>query len=1441
MRFVLELEDGTKFYGKHFGYNKPISGEVVFNTSMVGYTEALTDPSYKKQILVLTYPLIGNYGVPSDSLDEYKIEKYLESKDIQVEGLIVCQNTDGNSHWESVKSLNNWMIDNKIPGISDIDTRKLTIKLRSMGTILGRIYHENETTIPDFIDYNSLDLVKEVSRDKVQIINLNGKHKIIAVDCGIKNSILRQLAKRDLCIKVVPHDYDFVEEEIDGLFLSNGPGNPEKNVKLIENLRKFIKKDRDIPIFAICLGHQLLSLAIGANIVKMKYGNRSINQPTMDMRDGKSYITSQNHGYAVENASIPNDWRPFFINLNDISNEGLIHENKPYFSVQFHPEAKCGPEDTSFLFDMFKKKIEYPKYTELTTLLVHDLEKPIYKKVLILGSGGLSIGQAGEFDYSGSQAIKALKEENIRTVLINPNIATVQTSWDMADQVYFLPVTMEFVEQIIIKEKPDGILATFGGQTALNCLTKLYYAKILEKHNVRIMGTPVETIVSTEDRGIFANKMAEIDQPVAPSKTASNMEEALSAIEEIGFPVIIRAAYALGGLGSGFAENMKEFKPMIEQALINSPQVLVEKSLKGWKEIEYEVVRDRFNNCITVCNMENFDPLGVHTGDSIVVAPSQTLTNDEYYMLREASIRIIKHLGVVGECNVQYALDNYSKQYYVIEVNARLSRSSALASKATGYPLAYIAAKLSLGIALSDLQNSVTKKTNAFYEPSLDYLVVKIPRWDLKKFDNVSTQIGSSMKSVGEVMAIGRSFEETIHKAIRMANDSSYGLYPLNSTFLNKQESREYIINKLKNPSVERIFYIMKAFMNNFTVEEIGKYTSIDLWFLTRLYNIYNTALEVEKLSIGNIDKDLFLKSKKYGFSDFQLSKLLDSNESNVRSKRLSYNIRPFVKQIDTTSGEFPAETNYLYMTYNAHNNDVEFDKTGVIVLGCGAYRIGSSVEFDWCAVSCLNTIKKNKMRSIMINYNPETVSTDYDMSDRLYFEELTLERVLDIYQYENPSGVIISVGGQAPNNIAMDLYNNNVKILGTSPKSIDNAEDRSKFSDLLDKMNIDQPLWSKLTNIVDAIAFCEKVGYPALIRPSYVLSGAAMKVVVNKVQLSHYLENIELSNDYPVVISKFMERSKEIEVDGVANKGLLVNYAISEHIENAGVHSGDATIILPAQNLYIETIKRVKKITRAITKNLNISGPFNIQFLSKDNNIKVIECNLRASRSFPFVSKTYNMNLIDIATKVMLNVDFEPQHVHLYDMEYACVKAPMFSFTRLPNADPVLGVEMASTGEVACFGNDIHDAFLKSMVATGFKIPKSNVLVSIGSDNNRLYLLETMKLLETMEFNIFATPTTSTFLDSHHIKNKKLSYGEDDENNVFQAISNNDIELIINIPRNDNDSKNITNGFKIRRASINANVPLITNVKITSLLVRALRYNKKNGFSYKSWNDYIN
>ena len=1459
---VLELESGEMFTGCQFGADKNISGELVFTTSMVGYPESLTDPSYKGQILVITYPLIGNYGVPSDDKDEFGLLKYFESSKIQIDALIISDLNNYNYHWNSHKSLDNWLKKNNIPGLYSVDTRSLTILLREKGTINARIYNSfnniNKSinhVIPEFNNqYENTNLVDMVSTK--EIIELNKpikssndddtRFKIIVVDCGIKNSILRQLLKRNFYLKVVPHDYNFNNEEFDGLFLSNGPGNPEQCIELINNLQIFLSRNtagnKVIPLFAICLGHQLLSLAIGGNTYKMKYGNRSLNQPCMDMRTGKSYITSQNHGYAVDSNSLPDDWKSLYINLNDLSNEGMIHKSLPYFSVQFHPEAKAGPPDTAFLFDLFLEKVKQPNYRELTTLEVHDLDKPMYKKVLILGSGGLSIGQAGEFDYSGSQAIKALKEENISTVLINPNIATVQTSWDMADKVYFLPVNIEFVEQVIIQERPDGILATFGGQTALNCLTKLVEAKILDKYDVKIMGTPVETIIATEDRGIFAEKMAEIGEPVAQSETANNIEEALKLVTNIGFPVIIRAAFALGGLGSGFAENMEEFKEKSFQAFQNSPQILIEKSMKGWKEIEYEVVRDRFDNCITVCNMENLDPLGIHTGDSIVVAPSQTLSDDEYYMLRNASIKIIKHLGVVGECNVQYALNPFSREYCVIEVNARLSRSSALASKATGYPLAYIAAKLSLGTALSDLKNSVTKKTTAFFEPSLDYIVVKIPRWDLNKFNGVSNEIGSSMKSVGEVMAIGKSFEETIHKATRMANDKAMGLYPLtdlniDNDTLNKLDKEE-IINSLKNPCNERLFNIFKAFSMGITFREVNKYTNIDLWFLDKLYNIYALGKSIENREYLNLDNTEMLMLKKYGYSDYQIAKLTNTNESNIRRFRLDLNIKPYVKQIDTTSGEFPAETNYLYMTYNAKHHDI-INKNGVIVLGCGAYRIGSSVEFDWCAVSCINTLKKSKKYSIVINYNPETVSTDYDMCDRLYFEEISLERVLDIYQFEQSEGVIISVGGQVPNNIAMDLYDNQVKILGTSPKDIDRAEDRSKFSNLLDTLNIDQPEWCQLNTLEEAINFCNKVGYPALIRPSYVLSGAAMRVVKNNNQLISYLKYSNLSSDYPVVISKFIEKSKEIELDGVARDGEIVNYAISEHVENAGVHSGDATLILPAQKLYLETAKRIKKVSRLIASNLNISGPFNIQFLSKDNCIKVIECNLRASRSFPFVSKTYNVNFIEIATKIMCNQKFTPPPVNIYDMEYVCVKAPMFSFTRLPNADPVLGVEMASTGEVACFGEDIHDAYLKAMIAAGFKIPRKNILISIPSDMNRFELKESLNILQTMDYQIYCTPTTSDFLSKHDIVNTKLSYNDGE---VFSYISNKTVDLVINIPRNGiNLSENSTNGYRLRTTCINSGIPLITNVKSAMLLINSLKQYKKSGYTYKSWNEYVN
>ena len=1416
MSSILELEDGTKYYGMSFGFDKDVSGEVVFNTSMVGYTENLTDPSYKKQILVLSYPIIGNYGIPNANNDEYNITKNFESNNIQIEGLIVSEYVDDYSHYQSDKSLDTWLMENKVPGLYNIDTRDLILKIRNHGSLLGRIY--KETPIP-FFNTNAIDLVSMVSTKKHYTINSNPDYKkIIVVDCGIKNSILRKLAKRNLELKVVPSDYNFLDEmineEFDGLFLSNGPGDPYKNSVLIENVKKLLahqeNKKNPIPIFGICLGHQIISIAIGATIKKMVYGNRSLNQPVKNTLTNKCYITTQNHGYALDESTLPKNWIPYFENLNDNSNEGIINTKLPYFTVQFHPEGNSGPEDTDFLFDKFMENIN--KYTKT------------YKKVLILGSGGLMIGQAGEFDYSGSQAIKALKEENIKTVLVNPNIATIQTSQNMADEVYFLPVTSESVEKVIIKENPDGILATFGGQTALNCLVNLDKSGILKTHNVKVMGTPVDTIISTEDRGIFAEKMSEINQPVAPSKAVSNLEDAISFIDEIGFPVIVRSAYALGGLGSGFAENMDEFKKLVNNALENTTQILIDKSLKGWKELEYEVIRDADDNCFTVCNMENFDPLGVHTGDSIVVAPSQTLSNDEYFMLRNASINIIRHLGVVGECNVQYALDPNSKSYYVIEVNARLSRSSALASKATGYPIAYIAAKLSLNQSLSNVKNIINNKS-AFYEPSLDYIVVKMPKWDIDKFYGESREIGSSMKSIGEVMAIGRTFEETINKAVRMANQN------LDLFQCNKKEytNLEYL---LKNPNIDRIYHIMNAF-DHISIEEIKTYTNIDCWFLKKLHNIYSLGNQLKTYNLKTIPKNILHLSKKYGFSDNQLSTILNSSEHELRNLRKNYNIKPLVKKIDSSAGEFPSKTNYLFTTYNAHSNDVEFYNEGVIVLGCGSYKIGNSVEFDWCAVNCLETLQKNGKKSIMINYNPETISTDYNISDRLYFEEITHEKVLDIYEYENPEGVIVSVGGQIPNNIAMELHNSNVNILGTHPKYIDNAEDRSKFSNMLDNLNIDQPEWKILSSIDSAIDFCNTIGYPVIIRPSYVLSGGSMSVINNKDDLRSFIDNIQLSNTYPVVISKFIIDSKEIDIDGVAKNGKLVKYIVSEHIENAGTHSGDATIVLPCQTLSDEILKNIETIVSKITDGLNICGPFNIQMIVNDDCIKIIECNLRASRSFPFVSKTYNINLIEWATKIMLDIDFDSNFEK--NIKHVCIKSPMFSFNRLPNTDPILGVDMLSTGEVACFGENIYDSFIKSLMATGFKIPDNNILFSVDNYKNIEYLHECFTTLLELNMNIYATKTTSDYLKKHNIKHI-----------FFKDIVNcSYIDMVVGIPNNTQSFQMFSNGYynseeyKLRRKTVNMGISIITNVKLAELVIKCLKYIKNNNITYDSWNNY--
>lgn len=1068
------------------------------------------------------------------------------------------------------------------------------------------------------------------------------------------------------------------------------------------------------------------------------------------------------------------------------------------------------------------------------------------KKVLLLGSGALKIGEAGEFDYSGSQALKALREEGVKTVLINPNIATVQTSEGVADQIYFLPVQPHFVEEVIKKERPDGILLSFGGQTALNCGVELYRQGILEKYNVKVLGTPVQAIMDTEDRELFVQKLDEINVKTIKSEACETMEQTRKAAAELGYPVIIRAAYALGGLGSGFADNEEELVKLAEKAFSFSPQVLVEKSLKGWKEIEYEVVRDRYDNCITVCNMENFDPLGIHTGESIVIAPSQTLTNSEYHKLRALAIKIIRHIGIVGECNVQYAFDPQSEDYRVIEVNARLSRSSALASKATGYPLAFVAAKLGMGYGLFELKNSVTKTTSAFFEPALDYVVCKIPRWDLSKFRGVDKELGSSMKSVGEVMAIGRNFEEAIQKGLRMIGQGMHGFVE------NKELEIEDIDAALREPTDKRVFVISKAMHKGYTVDQIHDLTKIDKWFLEKLQHIIDIDEAMKKCNINTLDKELLRTAKVYGFTDFQIARavgLEDELKSMrkaslvVRSRRKNYGILPVVKQIDTLAAEYPAQTNYLYVTYAGVKSDITFenDKRSIIVLGSGAYRIGSSVEFDWCGVQALNTIRKEGYRSIMINYNPETVSTDYDMCDRLYFDELTFERVMDIIDLEKPYGVIVSTGGQIPNNLAMLLDEQHVPILGTKAQDIDNAEDRAKFSQMLTNNGINQPEWSALTSMEDIDRFIERVGFPVLVRPSYVLSGAAMNVCSNEDELKRFLQlAANVSEDHPVVVSKFIEHAKEIEMDAVAKNGEVIAYAISEHIEFAGVHSGDATIQFPPQKLYVETVRRCKRVGRQIAKELHINGPFNIQFMARDNDILVIECNLRASRSFPFVSKVLKINFIELATRVMLGLPVEKPSKNLFDLDYVGIKASQFSFNRLQKADPVLGVDMSSTGEVGCLGDDTNTALLKSMLSVGHRIPKKNILLSTGGAKQKVAMLDAAKMLLENGYNLYATGGTSKFLTENGIKNTLVLWPseEGDEPKALDLLHDHTIDMVVNIPKNLTSSE-LSNGYKIRRAAIDLNVPLITNARLASAFIYAFCTTKIEDIDIKAWGEY--
>ena len=1422
---------------KSFGYEKSVSGELVFNTGMVGYPESLTDPSYCGQILVITFPIIGIYGVPSDDKDKHGFLKYFESNKIHIKALIISDYSDTYEHYTAIKSLGNWLKEHEIPGLYDVDTRELTKLIRTEGSMLCKIEFSNQPI--NYWNPNLENLVELVS-PKEKVIIGNGTQKILVVDCGCKKSIFTKLLEYDTQLIIVPWNYDFTNEEVDGILLSNGPGDPTMMRELVERVRTILVKN--IPIFGICLGHQILALATGAKTYKMKFGNRSMNQPVIDLRNMRCYITSQNHGYAVDEKTLSKLWKPLFINGNDHSNEGIIHTLKPFFSVQFHPEGNGGPEDTNFLFETFISLIKTKKFPVNT--INFSINKDI-NKVLVLGSGGISIGQAGEFDYSGSQCIKALKEENIDIILINPNIATVQTSEYMSDRTYFLPVTPDIVEKIIQKEKPDGILLQFGGQTALNCGIELEKMGILKKYNVNVLGTSIHTIKMTEDRVAFNQRLEEINEPIIPTNIVNNENDAIEYANTIGYPILVRTNYTLGGLGSGFVNNDEELLKLFKLSSGKSAEIILSKSLHGWKEVEYEVVRDGNDNCIVVCNMENMDPVGIHTGDSVVIAPSLTLNNKDYYNLRESSINIARHLGVIGECNVQYALDPNSNQYYVIEVNARLSRSSALASKVTGYPLAYIAAKICLGKSLVELKNNITKSTIACFEPSLDYCVIKFPRWDNQKFANLSNRIGSSMKSIGETMAIGRNFEECFLKGIRMMN-TNFTTFQDNYGYIQAMELEE-LIKELKNPSDKRIFVLFEAFYRGMSIEDVFNYTLINKWYLTKIKNMVDMELSLKTRDDILTNPELLKEIKKIGFSDLQIASIFNFQESLIRSIRKQKNIIPYVKQIDTLAAEFPAKTNYLYCTYNGSENDLTFKDNGVIVLGCGAYRIGSSCEFDWCAVSCLRTLKKMRQKSIMINYNPETVSTDYDETDRLYFEELSLERVLDIYEIENSSGVIVSVGGQIPNKLVMPLSVNDVKILGTQPKYIDNAENRYKFSKTLDVLGIDQPEWRELCDLEDINLFVNKIGFPVIIRPSYVLSGSSMIVAYTQKDIDDYLENnAYINSKYPIVVSKFIENAKEIEFDAVGVSGNIINYAISEHVENAGVHSGDATLILPAQKLYIETTKKIRKVSKKICKHLNITGPFNIQYLCKDNKIKVIECNLRASRSFPFVSKTFNVDFIELATKGMIGIDVKRVPINIHDIDYINIKCPMFSFARLDGIDPILKVEMSSTGEVACIGNNKYDTYLNAIISSGIKIPKvKSALISIGPTELKVEFLESVKLLKDIGYKIYSTKGTHDLLIKEEIESTLLNKAEGNQsNNVIDYIKLKKIGIVINIPENKNKSyRSKTDGFLLRRCAVDNNIALMTNIKNAKFLVSSL-YNcfkhKDDIMEIKSWQEYL-
>nr|AAD43968.1 carbamoyl-phosphate synthetase III [Oreochromis grahami] len=1433
----LVLEDGTRMKGISFGHDVSVAGELVFNTGLVGYPEGLTDPSYRGQILTLTCPIVGNYGVPNTGeLDELGLRKHVESERIQVSGLLVQDYSHEYSHWNSVKSLGHWLQEEKVPALFGIDTRMLTKVIRDKGTVLGKIEFDGQPV--DITDPNQRNLIAEVSTKEIRVFGKGNPIKVVAVDCGIKHNMIRMLVKRGAEVHVVPWDTDLLSLDYDGLFISSGPGDPSLAKTLINNLHKVLESDRPQPVFGICMGNLITALAAGAKSYKLPMGNRGQNQPVLNVMTGQAFITAQNHGYGVDSKSLPPGWAPLFINANDGTNEGIMHSTKPV-SQPSSPEAKGGPTATEFLFDVFLSMIKKGKNTSIASVMPIKPSippRPQVSKVLVLGSGGLSIGQAGEFDYSGSQAIKAMKEENLMTVLMNPNIASVQTNEvgpKQADSVYFLPVTPEFVTEIIKTERPDGILLSMGGQTALNCGVELFQRGILDQYGVKVLGTPVESIMATEDRQLFADKLMEINEKIAPSIAVESVSDALRAAEQIGYPVMVRSAYALGGLGSGLCANKEKLEETAQKALAMSNQILVEKSLLGWKEVEYEVVRDVADNCVTVCNMENFDPMGIHTGDSIVVAPSQTLSNEEYHMLRETAIKVVRHLGIIGECNIQYALHPSSLEYCIIEVNARLSRSSALASKATGYPLAFVAAKLALGIPLPEIRNAVSEKTTACFEPSLDYIVTKIPRWDLDRFHGMSHEIGSSMKSVGEVMAIGRTFEESMQKALRMCHPSVDGFVP--QLPLKKPWSNTHDLEQaLAVPSSTRIFSLAKALHSGtMSVDQIHQLTAIDKWFLHRLHGITKVEQHLANYKSGTVPKGMLLKAKQDGFSDRRVGQILGCSEGVARELRLNYGITPWVKQIDTLAAEYPAMTNYLYCTYHGQEHDLDFKDQGIMVLGCGPYHIGSSVEFDWCAVSSIRALRQMGKKTVVVNHNPETVSTDFDECDRLYFEELTLERILDITQQEGCSGCIVSVGGQIANNLAVPLHMSGVKILGTDPLQIDRAEERSVFSSVLDDLGIAQAPWRALSSLEDAFAFANQVGYPCLLRPSYVLSGSAMNVVYGEEEMKRFLEEAaHVSQEHPVVITKFIRGAREVEVDAVAKNGKVLVHAITEHVEDAGVHSGDATLMLPTQTISQGALEKVKIATRKIAQAFEISGPFNTQFLVKGNDVMVIECNLRASRSFPFVSKAIGVDFINVATKVMVEEPLDEASLPsletpIIPVDYVGVKAPMFSWTRLRDADPVLRCEMASTGEVACFGPNVYSAFLKAMLSTDFKLPQKGILIGI-QDSFRPSFLATANQLKEEGFKLYATEATSAWLCANDVPAIPVAWptgmgGDNSLPSIKRLISEGHIDLVVNLPNN--NTRHVKDNFLIRRMAVDHRVPLITNFQVVKLFAEAIHY----------------